>query len=140
VLFDLLGLTFSPRISDIGSQSLYRIDKSITYQHIEKLLKGRINVERILKQWDNMLRAAGSLKLGWVTASLFISKLLSYPQKNVLAKALQEYGRLIKTIFIIRYLGSEEYRRRVNAQINKGEGLHRIRKFQAEGFAYLHVW
>lgn len=128
-LFDLLGLKFSPRISDIGSQSLYRIDKSITYQHIETLLKGRINVERILKQWDNMLRAAGSLKLGWVTASLFISRLLSYPQKNVLAKALQEYGRLIKTIFILRYLGSEEYRRRINTQINKGEGLHRIRKF-----------
>ena len=72
---------------------------------------------------------AGSLKLGWVTASLFISKLLAYPRQNSLTRALQEYGRLIKTIFLRRYLHSEEYRRRINAQLNKGEALHALRRF-----------
>jgi TnpA family transposase len=42
-----------------------------------------------------MLRLAGSLKRGWVTASLFISKLQAYPRQNVLTRALQEYGRLV---------------------------------------------
>jgi TnpA family transposase len=128
-LFDLLGFQFSPRISDIGSQQLYRVDRSITYRHIEPLLKGTLNTERIKRQWDDLLRVAGSLKLGWVTASLFMSKLLSFPRQNALASALQEYGRLIKTLFILRYLGSEEYRRRINVQINKGEALHGLRKF-----------
>jgi len=41
-----------------------------------------------------MLQLAGSLKRGWVTASLFISKLQAYPRQNVLTRALQEYGRL----------------------------------------------
>jgi TnpA family transposase len=49
-----------------------------------------------------MLRVAGSLKLGWVTASLFIAKLQSFRRQNVLTRALQEYGRLNKTIFILR--------------------------------------
>jgi TnpA family transposase len=35
----------------------------------------------------------------------------------------------IKTIFILRYLESEEYRRRINAQLNKGEALHALRRF-----------
>ena len=72
---------------------------------------------------------AGSLKGGWVTASLLISRFQSYPRKNALTRALQEYGRLVKTIFILRYLESEEYRRRINAQLNKGEALHGLRQF-----------
>jgi len=71
---------------------------------LEPLLKGTINTECILNRWDDMLRVVGSLKLGWVTASLFIGKLQSFPQQNALLKALQEYGRLVKTIFILRYL------------------------------------
>jgi TnpA family transposase len=128
-LFDLLGLQFSPRISDIGSQQLYRIDRTPTYRHIEPLLKGSLQVERILRRWDDLVRVAGSLKLGWVTASLFISKLLSFARQNALAQALQEYGRLTKTLFILHYLESEEYRRRIQVQLNKGESLHALRQF-----------
>jgi hypothetical protein len=29
-----------------------------------------------------MVRAAGSIKLGWVTASLLVQKLQAYPQQN----------------------------------------------------------
>lgn len=93
------------------------------------MLKGTISTERILNRWDDMLRVVGSLKLGWVTASLFIGKLQSFPQQNALLKALQEYGRLVKTIFILRYLDSEDYRRRITTQLNKGETLHSLRRF-----------
>ncbi|MGH9761508.1 MAG: Tn3 family transposase, partial [Blastocatellia bacterium] len=46
-----------------------------------------------------------------------------------LVKGLQEYGRLIKTLFILRYLNSEEYRRQINTQLNKGEALHALRRY-----------
>jgi TnpA family transposase len=55
--------------------------------------------------------------------------LQAYPRQNVLTRALQEYGRLVKTLFILRYLQSEDYRRRINAQLNKGESLHALRDF-----------
>jgi Tn3 transposase DDE domain-containing protein len=64
-----------------------------------------------------------------VTASLLISKLQAYPRQNARLRALQEYGRLIKTVFILRYLASEAYRRRINTQLNKGEALHALRRF-----------
>src|SRR5512135_2961763 len=128
-LFDLLGLQFSPRLRDLGDQHLYRIDRNKKYKHIKFRQKGWINADRILRRWDDLLRLAGSLKLGWVTASLLISKLQSYRRQNALTRALQEYGRLIKTIFILRYLESEDYRRRIQAQLNKGEALHSLREF-----------
>ena len=43
--------------------------------------------------------------------------------------ALQEHGRLIKTLFVLRYLGNEDYRRRIQRQLNKGESLHALRRF-----------
>jgi len=128
-MFDLLGLRFSPRIRDLDDQRLYRMSRGLRFPNIESLLKGTINQERILKWWDEILRVTGSLKLGWVTASLLIGKLQSYPRKNALARALQEYGRLVKTIFILRYIDSQDYRRRIGAQINKGEALHALRGF-----------
>ena len=35
----------------------------------------------------------------------------------------------MKTNFILRYLNSEDYRRRINPQLNKGEKLHDLRRF-----------
>jgi len=128
-LFDLLGMQFSPRIRDLGSQQLYRVDKSDHYQNIESLLKGVIHDELITDSWDELLRITASIKMGWVTASLLISKLKTYPRKNALTVALQEYGRLRKSIFIPSYLCTEEDQRRVGRQLNKGESLHDLRQF-----------
>lgn len=74
-LFDMVGLNFSPRIRDLGDQRLYRMQNEIADPEVASLLKGTINQQLILDRWDDLLRVAGSLKLGWVTASLFISKL-----------------------------------------------------------------
>jgi TnpA family transposase len=128
-LFDLLGYQFAPRLRDIGDQRLYRIDGVGTPDQVRRLLKAKLQAVRFLDQWDNLLRVAGSLKLGWVTASLLIGKLHALPKQNTLVRSLQEYGRLVKTNFILRYLSSEEYRRQISQQLNKGEALHALRRY-----------
>lgn len=128
-LFDLLGLRFSPRLRDVGALQLYRFE-SIDMERFSKLkdqIKGLLDDQRVLEWWDDMLRAAGSLKLGWVTASLFVQKLQAFPQQNKLTQALQEYGRLLRTIHILRWYADEAERRRINLQLNKGEALHSLR-------------
>jgi len=128
-LFDLLGLQFAPRIRDVGDQRLFRLDRATSYANLDPVLTGTLNPDLFLQRWDDLLRLAGSLKLGWVTASLMIGKLHGYPRQNALARALQEYGRLVKTLFLLRYLENEQYRKRINGQLNKGEALHALRRF-----------
>lgn len=128
-LFDLLGLKFMPRLRDPGAARLYRIDKSIRYPHLGPLLRGTVRPAFILQRWDAMLRVAGSLKLGWVTSSLFLAKLQARERKTDLAAALEEYGRLIKTIFLLQYFDDEALQKRIGAQLNKGEALHALRRF-----------
>jgi TnpA family transposase len=127
-LFALLGLQFSPRIKDLGSQRLYRLGKLPATPAVT-LLEGKINTQLIERHWDELLRLAGSLKLGFVPASSVLTRLHNAPRKNPLVRALQEYGRLAKTLFIVRYLGSKEFRRRINTQLNRGEAEHALWAF-----------
>lgn len=127
-LFDLLGMLFCPRIRDLGSTRLYQLrDDNEHYPNLDPHLTGRVDLESIRGSWDQLLRAAGSLKLGYVTASLFISKLQAYPRQNKLTRLLKEHGRLAKTLHVLRCLKSEAYRRRIGRQLNKGERLHSLR-------------
>jgi TnpA family transposase len=128
-LFDLLGFRFAPRLRDLSDRRLFAsgaIDMQ-RYPRLQPHVTGRINRPRILDWWDEMLRAAGSMKLGWVTASLFVQKLQAHPQQNALARALQEYGRLARTLHILRWYAYPEERRRFLRQLNKGEALHDLR-------------
>jgi TnpA family transposase len=102
-LFSALGLAFSPRIRDVADQRLYRMEGLGLSKADHSLFKGKINEKLILGHWDDILRVTGSLKFGWVTASLLVSRLQAKPRKNALTRALQEYGRLQKTIFLLRY-------------------------------------
>lgn len=129
--FDLVGLRFSPRIRDLPSRRLYRLGPArdlAAYPAAGPLLHRRINEELILSQWDELLRLGASLKFGHATASLLLSKLQSGSRHNTLARALLEYGRAVRTLFILRYLADPELQRRVHRQLNKGESLHALRR------------
>lgn len=128
-LFDLLGFRFAPRLRDLNDRRLFA-SGSMNMQRYPRLqphVAGRIHRPRILHWWDEMLRAAGSMKLGWVTASLLVQKLQAHPQQNALAAALQEYGRLARTLHIMHWYAHTEDRRRFLRQLNKGEALHDLR-------------
>lgn len=131
-LFSLLGLQFAPRISDMGSQRLYRIGTTPTGR-VGGILKGKIKTDLIERHWDDLLRLAASLKTGWVTASLMVSRMQAASRKNPLVRALQEYGRIVKTNFVLTYLESKEVRRMVQKQLNKGEGNQGLRAFLFAG-------
>ena len=136
-LGDLLGIDFCPRIRDSASVRLFRLD-GIKTEELGKAAdiftkSSRIREKLIEQNWDEILRIGGSIKMGYVSSSLLMSRLQAFPRKSALVQALNEYGRLRKTIFILRYFGSQDYRRHIGKQLNKGESLHDLRSFIAFG-------
>lgn len=125
-LFWLLGYRFSPRLADIGEARFWRIDNSANYGVLDGLTKNKINTDLITNNWDDMLRVAGSLKLGTVNASDLMRSLQRGNQPSTLAKALGELGRIIKTLYLLSYIDDETYRRRILTQINRGESRHSL--------------
>jgi hypothetical protein len=75
-----------------------------------------------------MLRTAASLKRGWVPASLLITRLKNATPQSPLAAALGEYGRIVRTNFVLRDCADPVQRARVAGQLNKGESLHAMRR------------
>ena len=81
-LFDLLGLEFTPRLHDIGDQKLSKIkDLDVAYPTFQ--FTGQVNPEYLARHWEELVRVASSLKLGYVTPSLFIHKLQAYPPVSI---------------------------------------------------------
>jgi TnpA family transposase len=131
-LFSLTGFTLSPRIRDLGGITLHRLgsrkDLTSVFPNAGTLLTGTVDVGLIRSQWDEMLRLAASLKYGHTTASLVVAKLHAASRRSAIAQALVEFGGLQRTIYALRYLADEAYRRRITRQLNKGESLHSLRR------------
>jgi TnpA family transposase len=132
-LFWLLGYQFSPRLADAGEAVFWRIDKGADYGPLDKLARGCINTRRIEEHWDDMMRIAGSLKLGTVHASELIRSLLKSDRPSSLAQAIIDVGRINKTLYLLNYIDDEDYRRRILTQLNRGEGRHSLARVICHG-------
>jgi TnpA family transposase len=125
-LFSLLGYQFSPRLADLGEARFWRIDPNADYGALNALSKNRVQTERIERSWDDLLRIAGSLKMGTISASELVRSLLRGKRPSSMARAIAELGRITKTLYLLHYLDDEAYRRRILVQLNRQESRHSL--------------
>src|SRR5450631_1890417 len=85
----------------------------------------KINLPLIAANWDDLLRLAGSLKLGRVPASDIMRMMQISDRPTRLAQALAEFGRIDKTLHVLTYVDDENRRSTLN-QLNRGEGRHSV--------------
>jgi TnpA family transposase len=85
-LFWLLGYQFSPRLADVGEARFWRLDQSANYGALDGIARQRVNISLIENHWDDMLRVAGSLKLGMVSAVDIMRYLFHNVYNNYVSK------------------------------------------------------
>lgn len=125
-LFWLLGFQFSPRLADIGETRFWRFDQDADYGPLTGLARHRLNAELIAQNWDDLLRVAGSLKLGRLSASELLRSFQAGGRPSTLVRALAELGRVAKTLYLLGYVDDAAYRRRILVQLNRGEARHSV--------------
>ena len=87
----------------------------------------------VVQNWDDLLRLAGSLKLGTVQAAGLIRTLQTNDRPTRLARALEEWGRVVKSLYLLSYIDDEAYRRRILVQLNRGESRHQLARAMFHG-------
>ena len=125
----LIGVTFAPRIKDLDAQKLVSFGKiKTTLQKKEYNIQPSYYVQegKIKQSWDLILRFIATMKLHNHKPSTIIKRLSSYEQQNPLQSALKEFGRIIKSIFILKYIDDVEFRQVIQKQLNKGELAHKF--------------
>ena len=105
--FRLLGYRFSPRPADIGGTRFWRIDPKADYGKLNAISQHRLSLRRITPHWDDMLRLAGSLKLGRVPATGIMRTLQAGDHSTRLAQAIAEFGRFEKTLHVLNMIDDE---------------------------------
>jgi TnpA family transposase len=125
-LFRLLGYRFCPRLADVGGTRFWRIDPQADYGLLNTISAHNLSLQKIAPHWDDMLRLAGSLKLGKVPAAGIMRTLQVGDRPTRLAQAIAEFGRIDKTLHTLTYIDDEAKRRGTLTQLNRGEGRHSV--------------
>jgi len=124
----LLGFSFMPRLKDLPDQCLYKFDRSIDMGELEPIFEPAVDLSLITEQWDQLVRVAASLKSRVAPAHVVLHRLVNASPSDRVAKALTALGRLVKTVYILRYISDPALRRKVQKQLNRGESRHDLAK------------
>jgi TnpA family transposase len=126
----LLGISFAPRIKKVGAQKLYSIDTIRKYPKKEFKIRPnhKINLALIEEYWDDILRFIATIKTKTTTASQLLKRLNSHTKEHPLYKALKEFGRIIKSIYILTYIDSLSLRQQIYKQLNRIELSNKFSK------------
>ena len=123
----LLGTRLMPRIRNWKDLKWFRPSPADVYQHIDSLFtKEPVDWDLIACHLPDMLQVAQSIRAGRISPSTILRKLGTASRKNKLYFAFRELGRVVRTTFLLEYIGDEDLRRIIQAAQNKCEGFNRF--------------
>lgn len=124
-------ICFSP----VLDRRLYSFEKRKVYENqgFQILPKAYIDTKLIEDNRDDTLRFVATIKLKRTSASQLFKRLNSYSNQHPLYQALKEFGKIIKTLFILKNVDDPELRQSIEKQLNKIEHAQRFAKAVAFG-------
>ena len=125
-----LSTSFAPRIKNIAKQKIYAFSTKKSYEKLGyKILPCRpIRQKLISEHWEDILRFMVTIRLNKVSASQLFKRLSSYAKDNPLYKAIKEFGRIVKSLFVLTYFDDVKLRQRIEKQLNRIESSNKFVK------------
>ena len=127
--FAMLGMRFCPRIRSLHRQRIYCADPSRHHGVLEPVLqRGRraLNFRLIAQQWDRIGQFYAAFPAGHATASAALQRLNRFQASNRFYAANREFGRALKTEFVLQYMSEPQLRAKVRRGLLKVEQLQAL--------------
>jgi hypothetical protein len=95
-LSQLLGVEYRPELADMPDQRPWRIDAAADYGPLNTAARGRIDLDRVRRHWEDILRVVASIYTGTVRAYDVIRMLRRDGNPTPLGEAIALYARIFK--------------------------------------------
>ena len=129
----LLGINLMPRIRNWQDLKLYRADTNTKYKHIDRLFSDNVDWDLIAFHRQDLMQVALSIQSGTISSPLLLRRFGSESRRNRLFLAAQELGKVVRTAFLLEWIGSRELRQEITATTNKIESYNGFAKWFAFG-------
>ena len=127
----LLGFNLLPRLKAINKQKLSGAisgDKK-KYSNISLIMKGKVNWKLISDNYHEVVKYMVALKTGTIEPSVFIKRFSHNNFSHPVYRALFEIGKAAKSIFLCKYIASEDLRIEINEGLNVVERINNVMSF-----------
>lgn len=127
-LLDLSGWQFAPRYKNPGRVLAELFVCERDGREIRISLKKSIRERSIIDGWPTVERIMATLHSKEASQSTIVRMLSGAKGRQADFRALLEYDRLIKSIYMLDYLDDEELRSYVHRALNRGESYHQLQR------------
>lgn len=129
----MLGFELAPRLKAIARRRLYLPDAGLRHDltNLEPILSKVIDWDLIERQYDELVKFTAALRHGTADPEAILRRFASTAVRHPTYEALHQLGRIVKTIFLCRYLAGETFRREIHDGLNVVENWN-----SANGFIF----
>lgn len=85
-------------------------------------------IDDTIDEWETIQRIVISLQQKTLTQATLVRKLSGYSKNHPLLKALTEYNRMLKAMYLLDYIDDASLRSYVQRALNRGEAYHQLRR------------
>lgn len=116
----LLGFELAPRLKAIARQKLYLPEAELRGElaNLMPILTRAIDWQLIERQYDEMIKYTAALRHRTADPEAILRRFAGATVQHPTYTALAELGKVLKTIFLCQYIGSENIRREIHAGLN----------------------
>ncbi|WP_150466057.1 Tn3 family transposase [Francisella sp. SYW-2] len=127
----LLGFNLMPRLANLSKQKLSRCEIADynKYSNIQDIMTDTINWDLIKEQYSEMVKYTIAMKENYADPEAILRRFNRNNLKHPTYLALSQLGKVIKTIFICKYLMDEKIRQEIHEGLNVVELWNGVSKF-----------
>jgi len=124
----LLGFDLCPQLRNLSERKLFLPRGLDVPENLSRIAMENVSERAIVKGWDELLRLIASIRTGRVSAKTVLERLGSAAQGELMHKAADSLGRLLRSLFLCDFLSNQDFRREIHTLLNRGESVHQLQR------------